>query len=81
MWRFGSYASGPFQEADFNFQRALFGIQERPPRWQKCIVDLEETMEFGLASLYVEKSLSTEGRNMVRTFLFDLTSTPFEDLN
>jgi Peptidase family M13. len=71
VWRFGSYVSGPYQEADFNFKRALFGIQERPKRWRKCIVDLEETLEFGLASLYVKKSLSTKGRNMVcKKFFF-----------
>ncbi|XP_066921602.1 endothelin-converting enzyme homolog [Clytia hemisphaerica] len=74
VWRFGSYASGPYQEADFNFQRALFGIQERPQRWGKCIVDLEETMEMGLASLYVAKSLTTAGRNMATEMVKNITN-------
>ena len=67
LWRFGSYASGPFQEAHYNFQRTMMGIQERPKRWLKCIVDLEETMEFGLASLYVRESLSDKGKLIVST--------------
>ena len=65
VWRFGSYASAPFQEADFTYQQALMGIQERPKRWKRCIVDIEETMEFGLASLYVKKALTDEGKKMV----------------
>ena len=65
VWKYGSYASTPFQEADFNYQRALSGIQERPGRWEKCIKDVEQTMEFGLASLYVERALSKEQKVLV----------------
>ena len=42
------------------------GIEERPKRWERCITDLEETMEFGLASLYVREALTDEGKILVR---------------
>lgn len=73
VWRFGSYASGPFQEADFTYQQALMGIQERPQRWKRCVVDLEETMEFGLASLYVKKALTDEGKRMATEMVKNIT--------
>ena len=65
VWKFGRYGSGPFQEASYNFQSEIYGITERPKPWYKCIVELEETMEFGLAALYVTETLSQKGKTIV----------------
>lgn len=73
VWKFGSYVSGPFREADYNFQRAVMGIQERPERWKKCITDIEQTMEFGLASLYVEKALTDEDKGLATEIVANIT--------
>ena len=65
MWKFGSYASRPFLEADYNFKQGLLGITERPKQWKKCVSDIEETMEFGLASLYIAEALNARDKTMV----------------
>ena len=65
VWKFGSYASGPYREADYNFKQSLLGIQERPKQWKKCVSDLEETMEFGLASLYIAEALNAKDKALV----------------
>ncbi|XP_012554972.1 endothelin-converting enzyme homolog [Hydra vulgaris] len=63
VWKFGSYASAPFLEADHSFQKAISGVENQPERWRKCIMDLEQTMGFALSSLYVEKSLKEEDKS------------------
>lgn len=88
VWKFGPYASAPYREANYNFQRTLIGVKERPKRWKTCIEDIEQTMEFGLSSLYVQKAITKEGkkvaseivRNVTRQFKNNLVNVEWMDV-
>ncbi|XP_065648256.1 endothelin-converting enzyme homolog isoform X2 [Hydra vulgaris] len=74
VWKYGSYASSLFQEAEFTFISSVLGLKEKPDRWKKCIADIEQTMEFGLASLYVEKALTDSDKILATEILLNITN-------
>jgi predicted metalloendopeptidase len=56
-----------FRELGFEFSRAVFGLQQRTPRWKSCTANVNANFGVALSYLYVKRHFDKDSRQKVRT--------------
>jgi putative endopeptidase len=60
------YLSRAFVDADFSFyQRYLRGVQAMPPRWRRCVRQVDRDLGEALGQVFVEKTFAPETKARV----------------
>ncbi|KAH9633913.1 hypothetical protein HF086_009726, partial [Spodoptera exigua] len=53
---------GAFRELGFEFSRAVFGLQQRTPRWKSCTANVNANFGVALSYLYVKRHFDYDSR-------------------
>jgi putative endopeptidase len=62
-----TYLAEPFDQQHFSFyDRALTGVTEQRPRWQRCVVATDQLLGEALGHEYVDRYLPPEARRRAR---------------
>lgn len=54
-----------FRDLGFEFSRAVFGLQQRTPRWKSCTVNVNANFGVALSYLYVKRHFDQTSRQKV----------------
>eukprot|EP00808_Paulinella_micropora_P029775 g6077.t1 len=57
-----SRLSQPFRDANFAFRKALYGIEQEPPRWKACVSFTDSAFGWTLGRDYVQYTQAQEAR-------------------
>ncbi|KAL0839240.1 hypothetical protein ABMA28_016005 [Loxostege sticticalis] len=53
---------GAFRDRGFEFSRAVFGLQQRTPRWKSCTANVNANFGVAVSYLYVKRHFDTQSR-------------------
>jgi endothelin-converting enzyme/putative endopeptidase len=67
--RVAAMLGSKFVDEDFAFQRTLTGAQHLPPRWKRCVREMDSAMGEALAQPFVKDHLGEDGKRMVQTLV------------
>ncbi|CAB3241292.1 unnamed protein product [Arctia plantaginis] len=65
---------GAFRELGFEFSRAVFGLQQRTPRWKSCTANVNANFGVALSYLYVKTHFDTTSRQKAIEMIEDVRS-------
>lgn len=54
-----------FRALGFEFSRAVFGLQQRTPRWKSCTANVNANFGVALSYLYVKRHFDQDSREKV----------------
>ncbi|XP_075972535.1 endothelin-converting enzyme 1-like isoform X1 [Anticarsia gemmatalis] len=63
-----------FRELGFEFSRAVFGLQQRTPRWKSCTANVNSNFGVALSYLYVKRHFDQTSRQKAIEMIEDVRS-------
>lgn len=85
LWRFVanriSNLDDRFQEADQTFQYAMYGRQKSPPRWKKCVSQINANMGMAVGAMFVRKYFDEKCKENTLSMTTELQQSFREILN
>jgi putative endopeptidase len=75
------FLSSAFVNENFSFYgKTLQGRQELPPRWKRCVEDVDNDLGEALGQAYVEKYFSPNAKRQVLTMVSEIESAMQQDI-
>ncbi|XP_026491729.2 neprilysin-4-like [Vanessa tameamea] len=63
---------GAFRDLGFEFSKAVFGLQQRTPRWKSCTANVNANFGVALSYLYVKKHFDQASRQKATEMIEDV---------
>ncbi|KAJ1345890.1 hypothetical protein KIN20_000519 [Parelaphostrongylus tenuis] len=61
-----------YEDISQEFLRAMFGREEKPPRWKDCTTETMHRMKYATGALYVKKAFNEASKNVTLEMINDL---------
>ncbi|KAF5272766.1 hypothetical protein FQA39_LY07793 [Lamprigera yunnana] len=65
----------------FNFNQVLSGVEEIPPRWKQCVIEVNARMNVAMSALYVRRYFNEDSKKNVVEMIDNLQCTFVKILN
>jgi putative endopeptidase len=74
------WLSQPFEDANFNMQKALTGQSEIKPRWKRCVSSTDAELGEALGQRYVEQAFGADGKQRMLKMVDALEKSLDQDI-
>jgi len=76
-----AYLSSPFVQANFDFySKHLRGVTEMPPRWKRCVRNIDRDLGEALGQVFVEKTFTADTKARALAMTKEIEKTMEADL-
>jgi endothelin-converting enzyme/putative endopeptidase len=76
----GNELTAKFVDEKFRWKQALTGAEKLPPRWKRCVREIDASMGEALAQPFVKKTLGSEGKATVVSMIQSIEKSMHENI-